>query len=157
MHFPIIQLSTEPLSPEEFASEEYYYDDVIVEANSDYISGVMEKERRKEFIRERLPEILEGLAIVNADNETVTVLPEKDIRHSLRDALRHVLDSFEQRFREGRLSHDDVRIDAKEYNGHNALFTINGSGAYTASAFAETLACYDDRTLHVGSVVWAHY
>ena len=156
MKFPVIEISKEKITAKERQTEETFYHDVNVNAASDYISHAATFQERKEFIRERLPEILEGIATVNSKNDTITVRPAEEVRKAIHDDLRKKLNSWGRKLQKGTLSYDDPRFEGEQYRGTSAMFTLNGTHAMFSGPFVESLACYGGQTLHIGGVVFAH-
>ena len=156
MKFPIIQILTIAVPADERMTEDDLLQDVNVAAASDYIADTATAAERKRFIEERLPEILDGVAIVNKQKGTITVRPKEEIVKAINTDLGVKLEFWNEKLKKGTLSYDDPRFDGERYRKSNAMFVFNGGTAMFSGPFVEDLTYYAGKTLYVGGIVFAH-
>ena len=156
MLFPIIEISSCPIEPNEQLNMESLYEDVNVNSASDYLSHTAKPDERQKFIENELPGILEGIATVDRVKGTITVRPTEQVNIAIRADLANKLKDWEKKLKSGKLSYDDPRFDGEKYRGHSAMFTLNDSNAQFSGPFAENIAYYGGKTLYIGGVVYAH-
>lgn len=73
MHSAIIQLMTPDRPKEDLLKDSDLYDDPIVLMRSDYVDDIFNEKKRKEVIKNTLPEIFKDIAEVDIENETITI------------------------------------------------------------------------------------
>lgn len=156
MLFPIIEISSRPIEPNEQIGMENLYEDANVNSASDYLSHQATPGERQKFIENELPGILEGIATVDMVKGTITVRPTEQVNIAIRADLANKLKNWEKKLKSGNLSYDDPRFDGEKYRGHSAMFTLNNSVARFSGPFAESLAYYGGKTLYIGGIVFAH-
>lgn len=152
MHVPIIQLSTEPIQREDWHDSFYYCEDISL-PYVDYINddGYTDKER-KGFIRELLPKYFSGLATVDADKETITVLDCATIKETIKEDFKRALSEIMEKY--------PSVVDYPYYLFRMAGYWFRGQEFYvnefTSAQFVESLCCYSGQTLYIGSILDAH-
>ena len=156
MKFPIIQVSVKPVTKDERITLEQLNNDVSVNVAADYLSHMAEPLERKTFIKEQLPKILDGIAIVDSEQETIKIRPDAEIRYAIRADLTNKLKSWNEKFKKGTLSYDEPSFEGHRYRNTNAMFILNKSHACFSGPFIENLMFYAGKTLYIGGIAFAH-
>lgn len=156
MNYPIIQLSSSRIEEGDFLTEDLLFDDDTINDNSDYLNGNYTKGERKEFIKEHLPRIFKGIATVDAENETLTILDEKTVARTVRADLRRKKDEMNKRFKEDLLTSYHFRRAGKWFRDDENIINLDGA-SYVSALFMESCISFAGQTFHIGGIISAHF
>lgn len=157
MHFPIIQLCSDPedigVTPSDMD------EDSVIQAWTDYIGHKYKSKERKDVIKSAwLKSLFEGIADIDTEKGTITFLSKDKIEETFRNYFSDVVN---------KLSNMDVNEPVsmlsfylRDYGTHYkhcySLFWKNGY-AQTSMGLIED-ALYDaDKTLYIGDIYDAHF
>lgn len=155
MYFPIIQLSTTPVTEDEYVQQDWLFDDDTANDNSDYLGDAYSPEERKEFIKKELPKIFEGIAKVNAKEETLKFLSAKTIAKTVKKDLNNKMAELKQKRADGLLTSYDFRRAGKWFRDEDVIINYN-CASYLSAMFMENSASYAGQTVYIGGIVKAH-
>ena len=157
MHFPIICL-THSDDPEKFASYQEIEEDGIIQANTDYVGKKYSKEDRRRLIIESdyLKNVFRGIATINPEEETLTFLPDEQIRETLHNEYKYILELLQERLDSGRFCGWDLRDAGNIFRGCEYLFYVEDCGL-TSMRLVENAIYYTNKTFYFGNVYDAHF
>lgn len=156
MHFPIIAIENLETKKADFVKS-LNYDDATLNRWCDYYGEPYSEEDRKEVIRSKwLKALFDGIAVINEEDETLTVLDRETVENTIKEYLINLTEDLHYKAEKGELSIFDIRFAAKEYKGYCTLFYVNGYGQTTLE-YIEGTQWLAGRTFKIGNVFDAHF
>lgn len=154
MHFPIIKIEPIDLAREDW--DDYLnYEDATLNENTDYYGELYTPEERRKVIESGwLKELLEGIATIDTENETITFLDKETISKSLNRYFRERAAELLERAEQGRMRGYDFRDAGANFRGFYTLF-VDGYGK-TSLDFVEGALYYAGETKQIGNIFDAH-
>lgn len=153
MHFPIIKI--EPIDlPREDWDIDLDCEDPVLQENTDYYGEIYsESERRKVIESSWLKRLLEGIATIDTNEETITFLDSDTISTTLNEYFH---DCANRMFAMEELSGFDFREVGKYFRANYTLFVfVDGCGA-TSVQFVEDAIYRAGKTFRIGNIFDAH-
>ena len=155
MHFPIIKL--EPIDlPREDWDIDLNYEDCCLNRHTDYYGDIYnEEDRRKVITSDWFRELLDGIATIDTEKETITYCDKETIQNTLYDYyLQQAQDLFEQAGQQ-QISGYDFRCAGTKFRRFDTLF-VEDYGM-TSLDFVEDAIYYAGETRQIGNIFDAHY
>lgn len=156
MHFPIIQLSEQPLEKKDWITTVSMEDDCIINRYTDYIGDRYTEEERYDMIKNHLPYLFNGIASVDIKNQTITFLSKEKIKKTLEKEVEKILDAINSYQKERGVSFFPFRYHGAHFRMCDTLLWFDGC-AYTSASFMEDAVYYEGKTLYIGAIYDAHY
>lgn len=155
MHFAIIKI--EPIDlPREDWDIDLGYEDSCLNENTDYYGEVYSEEERKRVINSKwLKELLEGIATIDTEKETITYLDEQTIRNTLHEYYLQSASTLLEDAENRRISGYDFRSAGRKFRGFETLF-VDEYGK-TSLSFVEDALYYAGETRQIGNIFDAHF
>ena len=158
MHFPIIEIKDKPVKKDERMSYCALCDDSCINYNTDYVGDEYDDDQRARlFDAEYLPKFFDGIATVDASNESITFLDDDTIRNTFDVEIRKAIDSLYKNKSKygGCVKPDDLAYIGNYWRGFDMLFFCDGA-ADTSGGFISYARYYAGKTLYIGNVFDAH-
>jgi len=155
MHFPIIKIEPIDLAREDWDID-LDYEDACLNEHTDYYGEIYPSEARREVIEsEWFKEMLDGIATIDTEKETITYLDLLTIQNTLYDyyiqSARELCDAASQQ----RVSGWDFRNAGTRFRGFYSLF-MEDYGK-TSLQFVEDAKYYAGETRRIGNIFDAHF
>lgn len=155
MHFPIIAIESLETEKADF-TEELNYDDSTLNRYCDYYGEKYDEEEREKVIKSGwLKKLLEGIATIDEEKETITFLDEETIRCTIWKYLVELTQRLHDDAVDDKLTVFDLRWAAKEYKEYSTLFYV-GYGQ-TSFEYIEDAPYMAGQTVKIGNIFDAHF
>ena len=160
MHFPIIRISTEKISPEDWDIN-LPYDDSTLNYWTDYTGDVYTKEGRDYVLNsEWFKAFWEGLGDYDAKKGEVKLYTAERIKNTiliwLKDEAQTILKGFDDPSTTPFWRHSfAMRMASYEYKNLSTIFVIDGY-AQKSMDFVEDLIYHAGKTLYIENIFDAH-
>lgn len=155
MHFPIIKIEPIDLAREDWDID-LDYEDACLNENTDYYGEIYPPEARREVIEsEWFKEMLEGIATIDTETETITFLDKPTIQNTLYDYYLQSAKELLERASQQRVYGYDFRSAGSRFRGFYTLF-MEDYGK-TSLDFVEDAQYYAGETRQIGNIFDAHF
>lgn len=155
MHFPIIKLEPIDLAREDWDMD-LGYEDGCLNEYTDYYGEIYSPEDRRAVIESKwLKELLDGIATIDTEKETITYLDKQTIQNTLDDYyLQKATELFEKAGQQ-RIRGYDFRSAGERFRDFYTLF-VEDYGK-TSLSFVEDALYYAGETRQIGNIFDAHF
>lgn len=155
MHFPIIKIESIALAREDWDID-LSYEDSCLNEHTDYYGEIYSPEDRREVIESNwLKEMLDGIATIDTEKETITYLDKQTIQNTLYDYyLQKATELFEKAGQQ-RISGYNFRSAGERFRDCYTLF-VEDFGK-TSLDFVEDALYYAGETRQIGNIFDAHF
>lgn len=154
MHFPIIKIEPIGLAREDWELD-LGYEDACLNEHTDYYGDIYSPEDRREVIEsEWLKELLEGIATIDTEKETITFLDKATIQNTLYDYYLQSAKELLVLASKQKAYGYDFRDTGSRFRGFDTLF-MEGYGQ-TSLDFVENAQYYAGETRQIGNIFDAH-
>ena len=154
MHFPIIKIEPIDLARDGWDID-LNYEDSCLNEHTDYYGDIYPPEARRRVIESKwLKELLEGIATIDTEKETITFLDKATIQNTLYD---YYLQQAETLFKEAGkqlIRGYDFRSAGERFRDFDTLF-VDDYGK-TSLQFVEDAQYYAGETRQIGNIFDAH-
>lgn len=155
MHFPIIKLEPIDLAREDWDID-LGYEDSCLNENTDYYGELYRPAERREVIESGwLKELLDGIATIDTEKETITFCDLLTIKNTLYDYYIEKVQELSEMASQQRLSGWDFRDAGKHFRGFYTIFVEDY--AKTSMSFVEDAQYYAGETRQIGNIFDAHF
>lgn len=153
-HFKIFQVSEEPVPVDEHINECQLYEDELFNTRSDWGGDAVTGEEKKRAIL-HLGESMKDIAVVDAEKETISFLPKKDVLSFYEKHVRRLFDQHIGDIAKGVDSYRRFHRDLEDVVDSAPLFydTYCKSSSYLVQDYVNG---YLPQVLHIGAVLDAH-
>lgn len=161
-YFSVFQVSTKPLTKEqksEFYDNVACSEDANLANHSDYLGDVRPYRERIDAIK-RLKDVFAGITDIDARRGTMKVLDAETIRKTIRAERKELLTKHLAALEgEDNAVFDSMRLrlDVQDFRRSPSMFCLDGASSETSMQFVENLPYLAGQTLHLGTVIEAHY
>lgn len=157
MHFAIISIESLQTDRADW-TDNLDYEDETLNANADYFGEMYSAEDRKRYIQgSSLARLLDGIATVDAEKETITFLDADTINKTIQDYFR---DKVQELADKALLSGWDFRNAGREWRDFDTMFWNNlewcGYGQ-TSVGFVESAPYFAGKTVAIGNIFDGHF
>ena len=154
MHFPIIKIESIDLKREDWTTD-LDLDDACLNGHTDYYGDIYRPKARREVIESKsFKEILDGIATIDTEKETITFLDAGTIRQTLREYLLELTTKLHEKAARGELQGYELRGATDEYKECYTMFYIERG--YTCFEFIENAKWHAGETWQIGNIFDAH-
>lgn len=155
MHFPIIKIEPINLAREDWDID-LNYEDSCLNEHTDYYGEIYSPEERRRVIESKwLKELLEGIATIDTEKETITYLDKQTIQNTLYDYYVQVARELCEEASKQRVSGWDFRNAGSRFRDFYTLFMENYGK--TSLQFVEDAVYYAGETRQIGNIFDAHF
>lgn len=155
MHFPIIKIEPIDLAREDWDIH-LDYEDACLNEHADYYGELYSEEDRREVIEsEWFKKMLEGIATIDTEKETITFLDKRTIQNALNDHYLQSAKELLERANQQRVSGYNFRSAGSRFRGFYTLF-VEDYGK-TSLEFVEDAQYYAGETRQIGNIFDAHF
>lgn len=155
MHFPIIKLEPIDLAREDW-DRDLGYEDSTLNMWTDYYGQIYRDRERESVIKsEWLKKLLDGVATIDTEKETITFLDAGTIRQTFREYLLELTTRLHEEAERGELRGFELRYATVEYKEYDTMFYIECG--YTCYEFIENAAWHAGETWRIGNIFDAHF
>lgn len=154
MHFPIIKIEPIDLAREDWDID-LNYEDSCLNEHTDYYGTIYPPEARRRVIESKwLKELLEGIATIDTEKETITYLDKATIQNTLYDYYVQAARELCIGASEQRVSGWNFRNAGESFRDFDTLF-VEDYGK-TSLQFVEDAQYYAGETRQIGNIFDAH-
>lgn len=155
MHFPIIKFESIDSDKKDWDINLPFEDPCLTE-HTDYYGDLYSEEERKNVIHSKwLKELFEGIATINEEEETITILDSDTVRNTLNKYYEEIVDELKQLADAEKLTPYQIRRAGESYKDFDTLFYY-GYGR-TSFDFIEDCLYMPGTTLRIGNIFDAHF
>mgnify|MGYP007069845489 CR=1 FL=1 len=155
MHFPIIKIEPIDLAREAWDFDLDYGDECLNE-HTDYYGEIYNDEDRRDVITsDWLRELLDGIATIDTEKETITFLDKQTILNTLNDYYLEQAKTLFEKAAQQRISRDDFRKAGERFRDFNTLF-VEDYGK-TSLDFVGDAEYNAGETVQIGNIFDAHF
>ena len=155
MHFPIIKLEPVGLAREDWDIDLGYEDSTLNE-HTDYYGDIYHADERRQVIEsDWLKELLDGIATIDTEKETITFCDLPTIKNTLYDYYIQKVQVLSEAASQLDLSGYDFRDAGYHFRGFYTLF-MEDYGK-TSMDFVEDAPYYAGETRQIGNIFDAHF
>ena len=155
MHFPIIKLESLGTAREDWDID-LGYEDSCLNEHTDYYGEIYSPESRREVIEsDWLKELLEGIATIDTEKETITFLDKATIQNTLYDYYVQAARELYEGASKQRVSGWNFREAGSRFRGFYTLFMEDYG--QTSMSFVEHAHYYAGETRQIGNIFDAHF
>lgn len=155
MHFPIIKIESLGTAREDWDIN-LSYEDACLNEHTDYYGDIYSPEERRDVIKsDWLKELLDGIATIDTEKETITFCDLLTIKNTLYDYYTQKAQELSEAASRQELRGYDFREAGYRFRGFNTLF-VDDIGK-TSLDFVEDAVYYAGETRQIGNIFDAHY
>lgn len=154
MHFPIIKIEHINLAREDWDIE-LNYEDSCLNEHTDYYGDIYSPEARRRVIESKwLKELLEGIATIDTEKETITFLDKTTIQNTLYEYYLQQAKILFEEAEKHLIRGYDFRSAGERFRDFDTLFADDYGK--TSLQFVEDAQYYAGETRQIGNIFDAH-
>ena len=154
MHFPIIKIEPLDLPREDWDVD--LPEDATLCDNTDYYGDIYSAGDRYVVIRTTwLKELLDGIATIDEDAETITFLDRDTIRETTQSYYKDLTEKLSEMAEDGKMSQYDLWVASRRFRDFYTLFYIDYG--MTSLQFVDEAIYYAGQTMQIGNIFDAHF
>ena len=154
-HAAIVELQPYKIYKYNWVEPDVLNEDIGIQYHADYVGDIFSNKDRKSFIKNDLPELLEGIATVDPVRETITFLSAKEIEDTVKKEIAKAVSFIQRNIAMGDKTFFNFRYAGKWFRQD---YTIIWSelASYTSAQFIEDAKYKEGETMYIGAIYDYH-